>query len=134
MFNAGPHYGYYWEDENTTKPVQLSAPEYFIALKRWIRRNLSNEKLFPPSSTPELAPEALAVLSTVYRRLFRILAHLYMCHFSDIKKLNMETVINTILMHYSAFVEAHKLMSMTELEMLEPVFQAVRLQVKRGGH
>jgi MOB kinase activator 1 len=123
MFNAGPHYEYYWEDEDTAKPVQLSAPEYFTMLKRWIRRQLTNKKLFPP--TGDLGPDAIAILKTVYRRLARILAHLYMCHFSQIRKQNLETVMNTVLVHYSRFAEAFDLVQLSELEMLKPVFAAV---------
>jgi MOB kinase activator 1 len=123
MFNAGPHYGYYWEDEDTSKPVQLSAPAYFIALKRWMLRRMSNPSMFPMDG--DLSPEALELLKTVYRRLFRVLAHLYMCHFSDDRKHGVETAMNTVLEHYRMFVERYELMEMQELEMLAPVFDAV---------
>jgi MOB kinase activator 1 len=128
MFNAGPHYHYFWEDADTTQPVQLSAPEYFNALKRWIHRNMSNEKLFPKKDGEDLSPEAIDVLKTTYRRLFRIMAHMYMCHFSDIQKQNMETVINTVCGHYSTFALQYEMVELGELEMLEPVYEAMSKQ------
>jgi MOB kinase activator 1 len=124
MFNAGPHYAYYWEDEDTSRPVQLSAPEYFVALKRWMRRHMSNASLFPMYD--DATPEAIELLKTVYRRLFRVLAHLYMCHFSDVRKQGVETAMNTVLEHYRQLVVRYELMEMSELEMLEPVFAAVQ--------
>jgi MOB kinase activator 1 len=128
MFNAGPHYHYLWEDADTPQPVQLSAPEYFNTLKHWIRRNLNDEKLFPKASGVELSADAIAILKTTYRRLFRIMAHMYMCHFSHIQKQNMEKVINTVCAHYSTFALQYEMVEMGELEMLEPVYEAIARQ------
>jgi MOB kinase activator 1 len=128
MFNAGPHYHYFWEDDDTQQPVQLSAPEYFNALKHWVKRTMANEKLFPRTPGAELSPDALDALKTTYRRLFRIMAHMYMCHFSDIQKQSMETVINTVLGHYSTFALHYELVELSELEMLEPVYVAMAKQ------
>jgi MOB kinase activator 1 len=127
MFNAGPHYHYFWEDADTPQPVQLSAPEYFNRLKHWIKRNLSNPKLFPTENGSELSQAAFDVLKSTYRRLFRILAHMYMCHFSQIQKLNMELVINTLLAHYTMFALQYHLISLADVEMLAPVYQAMNI-------
>jgi MOB kinase activator 1 len=125
MFNAGPHYHYFWEDADTPQPVQLSAPEYFNALKHWIKRNLSDKRLFPRSGNAELSREAMQVLETTYRRLFRILAHMYMCHFSQIQKSNFEVVINTLLAHYTKFAFEYKMINVVDVEMLGPVYAAM---------
>lgn len=127
MFNAGPHYHYFWEDADSEQPVQLSAPEYFNCLKRYIKRNFANQKLFPRESGAKLSEEALTVLRTTYRRLFRILAHLYMCHFSYILKFKFENVINTILGHYATFALQYDMISPQDIEMLRPVFTAMSL-------
>ena len=42
MFNAGPHYHYFWEDEAKEQPIQLSAPEYLMEFKRLTKRTLQN--------------------------------------------------------------------------------------------
>lgn len=136
LFTAGPHYHYLWEDETTPRPVQVSAPEYFNALKRWIRRQLTNEKLFGTDKKKKggdsggLSDEAMAVLGTAYRRLFRILAHMYMCHFSSLRKFNMEPVINTMLAHYTTFAIQYNLIDPSDLEMLSPVFRAMGLIIE----
>jgi MOB kinase activator 1 len=128
MFNAGPHYHYFWEDADTPQPVQLSAPEYFNSLKHWIRRNLGDEKLFPKASGAELSSEAIDILKTTFRRLFRIMAHMYMCHFSHIQKQSMEKVINTVCGHYSTFAMQYEMVQLHDLEMLEPVYEAIARQ------
>jgi MOB kinase activator 1 len=122
MFNAGPHYHYFWEDADTPQPVQLSAPEYFNSLKHWIKRNLGNTGLFPRETGRDLSPEATEVLKTAYRRLFRILAHMYMCHFSTIQDLKMEEVINTLLGHFTTFALQFRMIDRVDVEMLGPVF------------
>lgn len=125
MFNAGPHYHYFWEDADTEQPIQLSAPEYFSVLKRWIKRNLQNTKLFPKQSGTELIPEAVEILKSAYRRLFRILAHLYMCHFNHIREFQFEVVINTVLAHYTDFALRYEMITPQHIEMLQPVFVAM---------
>ena len=112
------------------KPVQLSAPEYFSALKRWIKRNLSNEKLFPKESGTPLSEDAINILKTAYRRLFRIMAHMYMCHFSRIRKYDMEVVINTMLAHYTTFALQFNMIEAADLEMLGPVFKAMGMDLE----
>lgn len=130
LFNAGPHYHYLWDDEDTPQPVQLSAPEYFVALKRWVKRNLSNEKLFPVASGTPLSEAATDILRTTYRRLFRILAHMYMCHFSNIRKSQMEVVLNTMLGHYTTLALQYGMIDPADLEMLRPVFQAMGMDIE----
>ena len=125
MFNAGPHYHYFWEDEETQKPIQLSAPEYFQHLKRWARRTLKDPAIVPTDIGVNLSEDGATKLRSVFRRLFRIISHMYICHFSSIREFNMEPVINTMLMHYTTFGFKFALISATDIEMLEPVFTAM---------
>jgi MOB kinase activator 1 len=124
MFNAGPQYQYFWENPDSTR-VQMSAPDYFQTLKRWIKRALGNRQVFPRESGSPETPEAREILETAYRRLFRVFAHLYTCHFAAIQKHGMETVINTLLAHFIVFSLMYSLIPEEELEMLEPVFRKI---------
>lgn len=103
----------------------MSAPDYFAALKKWIRRSLSNSKLFPQISGIEFSAEAKVIIETAYRRMFRVFAHLYTCHFAAIQKQNMEVVINTLLAHFVVFAINYELILEEELDMLEPVFRKI---------
>jgi MOB kinase activator 1 len=124
MFNAGPHYQYYWEEGDNAR-IQMSAPDYFAALKRWIKRALSNRKLFARESGTPLSAEAMGILETAFRRIFRVFAHMYTCHFVAIQKQGMEAAINTLLAHFILFALTFELIPEDELEMLEPVFRKI---------
>jgi MOB kinase activator 1 len=124
MFNAGPKYQYFWEDADTA-PVQMSAPDYFSTLKRWIKRALSNRKLFPREPGIPFSPEARETIETAYRRLFRVFAHLYTCHFAVLQKQGFEKTVNTLLTHFIVFSLNYSLIPEEELEMLEPVFRSI---------
>lgn len=127
MFNSGPQYCYFWEDDDSPQPIQVSAPEYFQALKRYIKRNLQNKELFPEESE-ELLPKAETVIHTSYRRLFRILAHLYICHFKDIsqlKDINLFELMNTILTHYVNIALIYQVCKMEDFEIFAPIFKAI---------
>lgn len=128
MFNAGPQYKYFWEDTDSTNTIQVSAPEYFSNLKRYIKRCLQDPNIIPTESWVVMSKEQRDVLKTCYRRLFRILAHLYICHFeniSSIKKPNIVEIMNTILAHYSHFAIENNLIEYKDVEMLAPVFKAI---------
>lgn len=132
MFNAGPHYHYFWEDESTTDPVQLSTPEYLLQLSRWSKRQLSNEALFPKKNNADLSEQAITVLQTIYRRTTRIFNHLYLCHFSAIREYNIEPVINTLLAHYVLLALRNNMIKIADFEMLKPVFNAMHIELHTG--
>lgn len=128
LFNAGPKYCYLWIDDDSSKSTQISAPEYFLALKRYIKRNLKNKHLFPKKLNEEFSEKALKVLKTSFRRLFRILAHLYVCHFEDISNLpdiNLFEIMNTILAHYTNFSILYHLCQPEDFAIFEPIFKNI---------
>ncbi|EAY20354.1 Mob1/phocein family protein [Trichomonas vaginalis G3] len=127
LFNAGPHYNFFWEDESIQDPVQLSAPEYLLQLTKWARRNLANTALFPRKDGLELSADAYDVLRAIYRRTIRIYAHLYVCHFSSIKENGIEPVINTVFGHYSQLALRYQMIDEEDIEMLMPVFNAMHI-------
>lgn len=128
LFNAGPKYCYFWIDEDSSNSVQVSAPEYFDALKRYIKRNLKNKSLFPKKITGEFSTKAFKVLKTSFRRLFRILAHLYVCHFQDISNLQemqFFEIMNTILAHYTNFSILYHLCQPDDFAVFETIFKKI---------
>lgn len=129
MFNAGPHYHYFWEDESTSDPVQVSAPEYVLQLSNWAKRKLANKNLFPLTEGKELSQDAVSILQTIFRRTTRIFNHLYMCHFSAIRKNNIEPVINTLLAQYVLLAFKYQMIEVRDIEMLKPVFAAMRIPI-----
>lgn len=128
LFNAGPKYCYFWLDDDSSKSLQVSAPEYFDFLKRYIKRNLNNKSLFPDDLNSDLSSKALAVIQTSYRRLFRILAHLYVCHFKDLSNLgdlNFFEVMNTILTHYANIALIYNICNIEDFDVFKPIFENI---------
>lgn len=137
LLNAGPKYCYFWEDDDSPQPIQVSAPEYFDALKRYIKRNLLNKELFPDEIKAPLSPKADEIIKTSYRRLFRILAHLYICHYSDISKLTdlkYFEIMNTILAHYTNFVLLYQVCKLEDFAIFAPVFEAINKETNSNSH
>lgn len=129
IFNAGPKYCYFWLDESS-KALQVSAPEYFDYLKRYIKRNLTNQNLFPKNIKDKFSPKALYVIQASYRRLFRILAHLYICHTKDLTKLcknniNFFEIMNTILTHYTNIALLYHICQPDDFAVFEPIFNKI---------
>ena len=137
LFNAGPKYIYFWLDDDSKNPIQISAPEYFYALKHFIKRNLTNPYLFPNDSTENFSPRADYIIKASYRRLFRVLAHLYICHFKDFSKLakdnfNFFEIMNTILIHYSNIAINYKICQPEEFDVFKPIFKKINIHTHRS--
>lgn len=133
LFNAGPNYHYLWEDADIPQPIQLSAPAYFNAVKRFAKRNMSNARLFPVESGTQLSADAMDVLKIVYRRLYRILAHMYVCHIKTIQNAGMEIVLNTMLGHYTTFGMQYDMIGVADMKMLGPVFTVLGMEIEGIG-
>lgn len=125
LFNSGPNLEYAWKEEDS-EYIVMSAPEYFNTLKAYIKRILSNSNMFPKDSNAPLSEKANQTLMLIYRRLLRILSHLYMCHFKLVKNNGIEIVINTILAHYTIFGTKNGLIDEAgenELFVLRPIYE-----------
>lgn len=136
-FGAGPRYNYLWLDDDSSKSLQISAPDYFDALKRYIKRNLSNKTLFPDKLKGEFSPKALNVIQNSYRRLFRMLAHLYICHFKDIsqlEELEVFKIMNTVLTHYTHIALLYRVCDLDEFKVFEPIFNNINANAKPNFH
>ena len=97
VMNAGKKVEYYWADNSKSRSLRLSAPEYCDKLFNWIQEQLDNENIFP-SKIGEPFPKNFAnVAKTIFRRLFRVYAHIYHSHFQTVLDLNEEQHLRWIL-------------------------------------
>lgn len=101
-------YEYLWEDGVKYKrPTKLPAPEYVDALMNWAQSLLDDEAVFPnrigeldhPAPSHRRLNQAIGApfpknfrdtVRTLFRRLFRVYAHLYSNHFDHICALGIE--------------------------------------------
>ncbi|MFS7973549.1 putative MOB kinase activator family [Helianthus anomalus] len=67
--------------EDLNKPIEVSAPKYVEDLMEWIETQLDNESIFPQKLGVPFPPNFQDVVKTIFKRLFRVYAHIYHSHF-----------------------------------------------------
>ncbi|RZC73946.1 hypothetical protein C5167_049421 [Papaver somniferum] len=83
---AGPKYEYRWADGvQVKKPIEVSAPKYVEYLMDWIEAQLDDESIFPQKLGIPFPPNFRDVVKTIFKRLFRVYAHIYHSHFQKIE-------------------------------------------------
>ena len=60
--------------------VRLSAPQYINSLFDWIEEQVDNPRVFPQQLGCQFPPDFLEVTKTIFKRLFRVYAHIYHSH------------------------------------------------------
>ncbi|XP_066347474.1 MOB kinase activator-like 1A [Miscanthus floridulus] len=123
---AGPKYEYRWADGVKVKaPIKVSAPKYVDYLMDWIEIQLDDEAIFPQQLGAPFPPNFRDVVKTIFKRLFRVYAHIYHSHFQMIVKLKEEAHLNTCFKHFVFFTLEFQLIESAELaplrELIEPL-------------
>lgn len=122
--SAGQRYEYLWADplpssspsKSTSKhasgagavrgePLKMSAPEYVDTLMTYIQSRIDDEATFPSKIGVPFPKTFLGVVKTIWRRLFRVYAHVYCEHFSVIVGLGLESHLNTSFKHFVLFAK-----------------------------
>jgi MOB kinase activator 1 len=102
--SAGPKYEYRWADGvQIKKPLEVSAPKYVEYLMDWIEGQLDDESIFPQKLGAPFPVNFRDVVKTIFKRLFRVYAHIYHSHFQKIVSLKEEAHLNTCFKHFILF-------------------------------
>ncbi|KAK7843363.1 mob kinase activator-like 1a [Quercus suber] len=124
-----PHrilYEYRWADgEKIKKPIEVSAPRYVELLMDWIEGQLDNESLFPQRLGSPFPPNFKDVVKTIFKRLFRVYAHIYHSHFQKIVSLKEEAHLNTCFKHFILFTCEFVLIDRKELAPLQELIESI---------
>ncbi|EZA55773.1 Mps one binder kinase activator-like protein [Ooceraea biroi] len=140
IMSAGPKYEYHWADGHTVKkPIKCSAPKYIDYLMTWVQDQLDDEALFPivllKCSEALITVSAslfagvpfpknfLSIAKTILKRLFRVYAHIYHQHFSEVVQLGEEAHLNTSFKHFIFFVQEFNLIDRRELAPLQELIE-----------
>jgi len=127
IMSAGPKYEYLWADgQNIKTPLKVSASEYIDFLMTWVESQLNNETLFPTQIGIPFSKNFLATIKVIFKRLFRVYAHIYHTHFQHIMSLGMEYHLNTCFKHFIFFIDRFKLVDQKELAPLAELIQQFR--------
>jgi hypothetical protein len=102
VMNAGPKYEYLWADgKEVKKALRVSAPEYIDFLMTWVQKLLDDETVFPSKIGVPFPKNFLSSVKQIFKRLFRVYAHIYHAHFRVIvHELGEEAHLNTSFKHF----------------------------------
>eukprot|EP01094_Clydonella_sp_ATCC50884_P007883 TRINITY_DN1714_c0_g1_i1.p1 TRINITY_DN1714_c0_g1~~TRINITY_DN1714_c0_g1_i1.p1 ORF type:complete len:225 (+),score=86.94 TRINITY_DN1714_c0_g1_i1:97-771(+) len=118
--SAGSRYEYYWADgEKIKKPIKCSAPEYVGYLMDWVQGVLDDETIFPARVDVPFPKSFLPAIKTIFKRLFRVYAHIYYSHFEKVVTLGEEAHLNTCFKHFYYFIVEFNLVDRREMAPLQ---------------
>lgn len=105
-------YEYLWQDplHRHSKPMAMSAPAYVESLMTWIQGFLDDESVFPTKMGVPFPKQFPALVKTIFKRLFRVYAHMYCHHFDEINELQLNVHLNTSLKHFVLFANEFQLL------------------------
>ncbi|XP_019710181.1 MOB kinase activator-like 1A isoform X3 [Elaeis guineensis] len=119
---------YRWADGvQIKKPIEVSAPKYVEYLMDWIEAQLDDESIFPQKLGAPFPPNFQDVVKTIFKRLFRVYAHIYHSHFQKIVSLKEEAHLNTCFKHFTLFTWEFRLIDKGELAPLNDLIESIVL-------
>jgi len=125
--SAGPRFEYKWADGvRVKKPIRCNAPKYIDYMMSWAQTTLDDETIFPVRVGEPFPPNIRQVVRTIFKRLFRVYAHMYVIHFVSMQEMGAEPHLNTCFRHFMLFVREFDLIEEAELaplrELIDKVF------------
>jgi MOB kinase activator 1 len=130
MMSAGPKYEYLWADGSNSAPRAVSAYEYIDLLMNWVDFQLNDEAMFPTALGVSFPRNFISVIKVIFKRLFRVYAHIYHSHFAQVMSVNMEYHLNTCFKHFIFFLDRYRLVDDKDLHPLAELIQ----QFKERAH
>ena len=119
---AGRKWEYKWADGKViTRPIEVSAPRYVELLLSWVSEQLDDPQLFPTTPGVPFPASFRPAVKNIFRRLFRVYAHLYHHHHERIIELTFEAHLNSCFKHLFFFIQEFDLASAQDLEPLQPL-------------
>lgn len=120
---------YAWADGvKVIKPIECSASEYVEFLMTWVEGQLNDEKVFPLQVGATFPKHFQDIVKHIFKRLFRVYAHIYHSHFEKIISLGAEAHLNTCFKHFVYFVREFKLVKEKELSPMKDLIDKWTVQ------
>lgn len=111
---------YLWKDGNKyKKPTRVAAPLYIDLLLNWVDEQISNPSIFPVDENAKFPRNFKDQVKQIYKRLFRLYAHLYCEHMEKIRSIGANAHLNTCFKHFVYFVLEFNLLDKADMAPLE---------------
>jgi MOB kinase activator 1 len=127
LMGAGDYVNYYWSDETSRHPVELSAPDYIQKLLDYTFSKLHDQAVVPTDGSPFPA-DFEKTASKLVKRIYRIYAHAYMSHFEEFRENEVEAELNSFFKHLLCFAEEFDLMQDKDFSPLEQLIRTFKDQ------
>ena len=93
---------YLWKDDaQYRKPTRLCACDYIELLLNWVAEVINDQSIFPVEDGARFPRSFMSEVRNIYKRLFRLYAHLYCHHADKIKAIGANAHLNTTFKHFS---------------------------------
>eukprot|EP00475_Leptophrys_vorax_P015465 TRINITY_DN217_c0_g1_i2.p1 TRINITY_DN217_c0_g1~~TRINITY_DN217_c0_g1_i2.p1 ORF type:complete len:198 (-),score=50.13 TRINITY_DN217_c0_g1_i2:41-634(-) len=123
IMSAGEHQ-YLWADGvQIKKPISATAPQYVDYLMAWVDGIINDEAVFPTGKDMPFPKNFVTIVKTIFKRLFRVYAHIYHSHFEQIKSIGADGHLNTCFKHFIFFIDEFRLVDDQDLEPLKDLIQ-----------
>jgi MOB kinase activator 1 len=120
-FFASPRHRILWEDGDAyPTPTALPAREYVDRLLAWVDAQLGDDALFPSRAGTPFPPGFRDAVSKIFRRMLRILAHIYHFQWERVEARDGADVVNTVTKHFALFATEHALLSEADFACAQP--------------
>jgi len=91
----------------------------------WVETQLNDEHIFPLQLGTPFPKNFQQIVKVIFKRLFRVYAHIYHSHFQKIVGLGAEAHLNTCFKHFIYFVHEFKLIDPKELAPLKDLIDSL---------
>eukprot|EP00940_MAST-03C_sp_MAST-3C-sp2_P000434 g434.t1 len=119
VMNAGRKFTYLWADGHRFKsPIKCSAPKYIEYLLDWVDKQISDERIIPPDGV-SYRSDFMDRIKVIFKRLFRVFAHIYHKHYSEFHQLGVSQNLNNSFKRFILFVLEFDLVSKDHLAPLQ---------------
>ena len=126
VMSAGSRYEYKWPaPKKGGPPIKASAPEYVDLLMTWVQTQLDDEAIFPSKIGVPFPKDFISMVKTIFKRLFRVYAHIYQSHFAKIVSLGEESHLNTSFKHFIYFIQEFDLVEKKEIAPLAELIDSL---------
>ncbi|KUI62382.1 putative maintenance of ploidy protein mob1 [Cytospora mali] len=107
---ATDEFEYLWQDnENFKRPTKMAAPAYIEQLMTWVQGSIDNEAVMPSRIGVPFPKTFPSLVRQIFKRMYRVYAHIYCHHYPVIRELGLEPHLNTSFKQYVLFIDEHNL-------------------------
>merc|ERR1719322_1563401 len=112
-------------DRKKNEVCHVSASQYCDHVLTWIQCQLDDDGTFPSKLGSSFPNHFLHVVKLIIKRIFRIYAHIYHHHFSDLQSLEAEAHLNAAFKYFIYFTREFSLISDQEMIPLQELVSCI---------